>query len=182
MAWWIISTATFTIIMPSKLHRPTRAAQAHNSAAHKKYFILFVIMYIDLYYNYCNILHAHMRAPARAQEGEQVKKRIGSKLYDTGSAICILQEQKLFRTQHKQTYFIYDGSNITPVSYEDAAAMIDKYGGKTERTYLYRSGNRHGTSTVNLSTDHADRLAAYCREHEISQKKVIEDFIDSLTK
>ena len=34
-----------------------------------------------------------------------MKKRIGTKLYDTDTAIAVIPEKNLYRTQKKQTFF-----------------------------------------------------------------------------
>ena len=107
-----------------------------------------------------------------------MKKRIGSKLYDTDTALCILPEKGLYRTRKNQTYFLYDEKTITPISYDEAAAMIQAAGGGDH--LLRHRPDVKGRSKVNISADAADRLAAYCRRHGVSQKKVIEDFINSL--
>lgn len=105
-------------------------------------------------------------------------KRIGSKLYNTDTALCILPEKGLYRTQRNQTYFLYDEKTITPISFDEAAAMIQATGGGDH--LLRHRPDVNGRSKINISADSADRLAAYCRTHGVSQKKVIEDFIDSL--
>ena len=109
-----------------------------------------------------------------------MKKRIGTKLYDTDTAICVLPEKNLYRTQHKQTYFLFDGAQITPVSYEEAAEMITAAG---DGGHLLRHRpDVKGRSKIGISSDMADRLAAYCRRHGVSQISVIESFIADLTK
>ena len=111
-------------------------------------------------------------------KGGDMKKRIGSKLYDTDTALCILPDRGLYRTQRNQTYFLFDGEKITPVEYDDAAEMIREAGGGDH--LLVHRPDVKGNSRVNISAAAADRLAAYCRAHGVTQKKVIEDFIDSL--
>lgn len=106
-----------------------------------------------------------------------MKKRIGSKLYDTDTAICIDPEKGLYRAQHKQTYFLFDGEKITPVDYSDAVKMVTAMGGDH---LLKHKPDVKGNGKINVSASHLDRLAEYCRTHGISQKKLIEDFIDSL--
>lgn len=107
-----------------------------------------------------------------------MKKRIGSKLYDTDTALCIIPEKGLYRTQKNQTYFLFDGEKITPLEYADAAEMITATG---EGDHLLKhKPDVKGNSRVNISSAYADRLAEYCRRHGVSQKQVIEAFIDSL--
>ena len=105
-------------------------------------------------------------------------KRIGSKLYNTDTAICVLPEKGLYRTQRNQTYFLFDEENITPISYDEAAEMLKAAGGGDILTN--RRADYKGRSPISISVDAANRLAAYCRAHDVSQKKVIEDFINSL--
>ena len=107
-----------------------------------------------------------------------MKKRIGSKLYDTDTALCVLPDKGLYRTQHNQTYFLYDEKTITPVSYDEAAEMLTAAGG--QHILTNRRPDYKGRSSIAVSVSAANRLAAYCRKHGISQKQVIEDFINSL--
>ena len=107
-----------------------------------------------------------------------MKKRIGSKLYDTDTAICVIPEKGLYRAQKKQTYFLFDGEKITPIEYEEAAKMITAmWGGDMLKHKAYGRGKN---SSIHVSADLVDRLAVYCRRNGVSQKKVIEDFIRSL--
>lgn len=108
-----------------------------------------------------------------------MKKRIGTKLYDTDTAICVLPEKNLYRTQRNQTYFLFDGEQITPVEYDQAAEMITAAG---KSDILKRQADYKGRSPVSVSVEMANRLAAYCRRHGVSQVSVIEAFIDDLTK
>lgn len=112
-----------------------------------------------------------------------MKKRIGTKLYNTDNAVCILPEQNLYRAKHMRTYWIWDGGDqITPVSFETATEMINKYGADADKAELIRRGDHRGRSSVTISAEHAEKLTAYCKSHNLNQKKVIENFIDSLTK
>lgn len=106
-----------------------------------------------------------------------MKKRIGTKLYDTDTAICIDAGKGLYRTQRNQTYFLFDGEKITPVEYTEAAEMITAMGGDD---LLRHRPDARGRGKIAVSAAAVDRLAEYCRTHGISQKKLIEDFIDSL--
>jgi hypothetical protein len=107
-----------------------------------------------------------------------MKKRIGTKIYDTESAILVLPEKGLYRAQKKQTYFLFDGETITPVEYDQAAEMITAAGGGD--LLKHKPLGRGNNSTLNVSAPAADRLAEYCRRHGVSQKKVLEDFISNL--
>ncbi len=109
-----------------------------------------------------------------------MKKRIGSKLYDTDTAILIIPEQNLYRTQKNQTYFLFDGNIITPLDFEEAENIIKKYGSADLINMLKRKPNKKGQISVMISPSSADRLSAYCRRHKTSQKKVVEELIDTL--
>ena len=109
-----------------------------------------------------------------------MKKRIGTKLYDTDTAVLVLPENNLYRTQKNQTYFTFDGQTITPVEFDQAAEMISTAGAGDD--LLKRRPNYKGKSTISISAEYATRLAAYCRRHNVSQISVIEAFIDELTK
>lgn len=109
-----------------------------------------------------------------------MKKRIGSKLYDTDSAIIIIPDKNLYRTKRNQTYFIFDGSNITPLDYQEAEQLINDFGDSETMKYLSHKPDPKGRTKINISAASADRLSAYCRENNVTQKKVIEDYIDTL--
>ena len=108
-----------------------------------------------------------------------MKKRIGTKLYDTDTALCILPDRGLYRTQRNQTYFLFDEKQIMPISYDEAAEMIQEAGGG-DHLLISRRADYKGRSAVSISVSAANRLAEYCRRTGVSQKKVIEDFINNL--
>ena len=110
--------------------------------------------------------------------GVIMKKRIGSNLYDTNTALCIIPEKGLYRTQKNQTYFLFDGEKITPLEYADAAEMITATG-EGDHLLKHKPDNK-GRGKISVSADLMDRLSDYCRRHGVSQKQVIEAFIDSL--
>ena len=107
-----------------------------------------------------------------------MKKRIGTKLYDTETAICIDAEKGLYRTQRKQTYFMFDGKQITPIEYAEAVEMVTAMGG--DHLLKHKPYGRGNNASIAVTASYVDRLAEYCRTHGISQKKLIEKFIDSL--
>ena len=106
-----------------------------------------------------------------------MRKRIGSKLYDTDTAIKIIPEINLYRAQRKQTYFYFDGLEITPVDFLEAEKLLTKYG---LNNYLKHKSSVKGQTHIAISAASADRLSTYCRENNVTQKKVIEDYIDTL--
>ena len=106
-----------------------------------------------------------------------MKKRIGSKLYTTDTAECVDRSIGLYRQKNKQAYFICDGQDISPVSYDDAQKMLSKIG--VQDVTKHKAG-KNGQTKIGVSPAAADRLAAFCRVHGVTQKKVIEDFIYSL--
>ena len=109
-----------------------------------------------------------------------MKKRIGSKLYNTDTAISVLPEINLYRQSWGQTFFIFDGKTITPVDYIDAESIIRKSKNPEAIKLLTRKADKQGDSNIRISAASADRLSAYCRRHKTSQKKVVEDLIDTL--
>ena len=109
-----------------------------------------------------------------------MKKRIGTKLYDTESALLILPEKNLYRAKRKQTYFIFDGETLTPIDYSEAERIILQSGKADLDKYLKRVPNNKGLSGIFVSAASADKLAAYCRKNNVTQKEVIEGFIDTL--
>lgn len=109
-----------------------------------------------------------------------MKKRIGSKLYNTDTAICVLPEQHLYRAQKMQTYFRYDGETIIPVDYDEAVKMLSE-GGGADGIMTGHKASHKGCTVINVSPGAADHLAAYSRKTGISMKKIIEDYIYSLS-
>lgn len=106
-----------------------------------------------------------------------MKKRIGSKLYNTDTAICVIPELKLYKQNGRQTYFIFDESNITPVEFSKAESMLKEYG---LLKLTKRKPSKTNEASLHISPDAADRLSSYCRSHNVTQKKVLEQFIATL--
>ena len=109
-----------------------------------------------------------------------MKKRIGSKLYDTERGIPVLPEQNLYKQPSKKTFYLFDGETITPVSYDEAYNMIQGAGRNDLLSIMGRKADRKGNACIKVSAEHADKLNEYSRRMGISQKKLLEQFIDSL--
>lgn len=109
-----------------------------------------------------------------------MKKRLGTKLYNTDTAILVLPEKNLYRQSWGQTYFFFDGKTITPVDYEDAEKIILESNDSKAILTLTRKADKQGDTNIRISAASADRLALYCRQNQVTQKKVIEDYIDTL--
>ena len=109
-----------------------------------------------------------------------MKKRIGTKLYDTDKGILILPEQNLYRQPLGRSYYYFDGNKITPIPFEDAEKIIIESCNENAISSLHRKPNYKGDSHIAISAASADHLAAYCRENQVTQKKVIEDYIETL--
>lgn len=110
-----------------------------------------------------------------------MKKRIGTKLYDTDKAIPVLPEQGLYKQPNKRTFFLYDGEKITPIDYDTAADMIKQAENPDLLQYLEVKQNSRGCASQMISIDKYNRLAAYAKKVGRSQKAIIEEFIDSLS-
>ena len=106
-----------------------------------------------------------------------MKKRIGTKLYDTDTAVLLIPEINLYRTQRKQTYFYFDGSEINPVEHSEAEQLLKQHG---LDIYLKHKSSKKGQSSICIPAVSADRLSAYCRRHNVTQTEVIKNYIDSL--
>lgn len=106
-----------------------------------------------------------------------MKKRIGTKLYDTDKAELILPSAGLYKQSNKQTYFYYDGMTITPVKYDDALNLLQAAGiGDLAK----HSADCNSRAKIGISPEAADHLSSYCRAHNVTQKKIIEDYIYTL--
>lgn len=109
-----------------------------------------------------------------------MKKRIGSKFYDTERGIPVLPEQNLYKQPSKKTFYLFDGEKITPVSNDEAYNMV-RGAGKNELLSMFENkANNRGCVTVTITLDRYYKLQQYARENNTSVKSVIEMFVDSL--
>lgn len=109
-----------------------------------------------------------------------MRKRIGTKLYDTDRAELILPAIGLYKQPVRLSFFLFDGGDIHPVTVEEARDLVEQYGGPDDIRHFTRRGGRYGLSAVQISAEAADALEAYCERHGVTQKAVIEGFIKSL--
>lgn len=106
-----------------------------------------------------------------------MKKRIGTKLYDTDTAICVIPEINLYKQGRKHSYYFYDGETIQPITFPEAHDILEKYG---LLDITKRKPEKKGGTALHVSPESADHLAKYCLYRGITQKKVLEDFIATL--
>ena len=106
-----------------------------------------------------------------------MKKRIGSKLYDTDKAVCVIPELNLYKQENRQTYFIYDGTVIQPLDFSEAKKFLVEY---NITNITLRKPAKNGVASLHVSPEAADHLASYRLLHGVTQKQVIEDFIATL--
>lgn len=109
-----------------------------------------------------------------------MKKRIGSKLYDTDRATLILPDIGLYKQPARLSFFLFDGGEIRPVTVEEARDLVEKFGTTDDMRHFTRRGDRYGRGCIWVSAEAADALEAYCERHGVTQKSVIEGFIASL--
>ena len=107
-----------------------------------------------------------------------MKKRIGTKDYNTDTAILVLPDINLFRKSHSFDFFYFDGNTITPIEY-DVAKEILIQSGKEE--FLYRKPTKDGFVNIGISAPYANQLSEYCRKNNKSLKEVIESIIENLS-
>ena len=69
-----------------------------------------------------------------------MKKRIGTKLYDTDKGIPVLPEMGLYKQPLKRSFYLFDGEKITPVEYAEAEQMIKASGNADLMQYLEANG------------------------------------------
>lgn len=110
-----------------------------------------------------------------------MKKRIGSKLYDTEKGIPVIPARGLYKQPNKRTFYLFDGVTITPITYDEAADMIRGAGDPElfESVFSHKADAK-GMGRVAVSIEHLEKLAAYSRKVGIPQKKLLETYIDSL--
>ena len=109
-----------------------------------------------------------------------MKKRIGSKLYDTDKGILVLPDQHLYKQPNKRTFYIFDGATITPIEFDQAAEMIRQAGDPDLLQYIDVKSDIRGCTKLGVSIGHYRKLSEYSRRTGVSMKSLIEGFIDSL--
>ena len=109
-----------------------------------------------------------------------MKKRIGSKLYDTERGIPVLPEQNLYKQPSKKTFYLFDGEMITPISYEEAYNMV-RGAGKEELLSMFEyKATKKGYSALNIEAEYVKKVADYARAHNMSMVQVLHNLIDAL--
>lgn len=109
-----------------------------------------------------------------------MKKRIGSKLYDTEKGIPVLPDQHLYKQPNKRTFYLFDGETITPVSFEEAAEMIRGAELPDPDRFLDVKPSARGCVSLGITVDRYHKLERFAKLRGISMKSVIEAYIDSL--
>lgn len=109
-----------------------------------------------------------------------MKKRIGSKLYDTEKGIPVIPELNLYRQQNKRTFYTFDGETITPVDFDKAAEMIREAGDPDLLQYILVKANDRGVAKLSIAIEQYNKLSEYSRRTGVSMKSLVESFIDSL--
>lgn len=110
-----------------------------------------------------------------------MKKRIGTKLYDTEKAIPVLPEQGLYRQQKNRTFFFFDGETITPIEFDEAKAIIEEAGDPELLQFLQVKPNNRGCAGLMVSIDKYNKLSAYAAYVGKPLKAIVEEYIDSLS-
>ena len=109
-----------------------------------------------------------------------MKKRIGSILYDTDKSILVL-EPDIYRKKNSFLFFRFDGNAITPLSREEAESIIKESCNTEAIKYLGYSDKRNrGLGAVAVDFEHLNHLNSYCRKNKVTQKEMVEGFIDTL--
>ena len=109
-----------------------------------------------------------------------MKKRIGSKLYDTEKGIPVLPDQHLYKQPNKRTFYLFDGETITPIEFDQAEHMIREAGDPELLQYTTIKFDVRGCTKVGVDAAHFMKLSEYARRTGVSMKSLIEGFIDSL--
>ena len=109
-----------------------------------------------------------------------MKKRIGSKIYDTEKGIPVLPEKGLYKQPKNRTFYLFDGEQITPVAFDYAAEMIRGAGNPEAEKLLYVKTDPRGCARLVVTVDRYYKLERYAKAHNVSMKSIIEAYIDSL--
>lgn len=110
-----------------------------------------------------------------------MKKRIGTKIYDTDKGIPVIPEIGLYKQPLKKTFYLFDGGTITPLSFEETQNVMKGAGRDDLLSMLKRSHDAKGVTNLRIKAESVDKLAAYSRAVGRSMKSIIEDYIDSLS-
>ena len=110
-----------------------------------------------------------------------MKKRIGTKLYDTDAGIPVIPEKHLYKQPNKRTFYLFDGEKIEPLTLEQAAEMIRGEGDPDlESKWLGVKSDARGCTKIGITVDRYNKLSAYSRRTGQSMKSLVEAWIDSL--
>lgn len=110
-----------------------------------------------------------------------MKKRIGTKIYDTGKGIPVLPELGLYKQPNKRTFYLFDGEKITPISYDEAENMV-RGAGRDDLLEIFGTiGDNRGCTRITVKKDSYNKLFEYSRITGRSMKSIIENYIDSLS-
>ena len=110
-----------------------------------------------------------------------MKKRIGSKLYDTEKGIPVMPEIGLYKQPSKRTFYLFDGEKITPVEFDQAKEWIMGAGRADLLSMFDVKTDNRGSVRMAISAEHYEKLSKLSRISGISCKKLIENYIDSLS-
>lgn len=114
-----------------------------------------------------------------------MKKRVGSKLYDTDNGILILQDigitgLSLYKQPKNRSFYLYDGDQITPLELDEAAELIRRAGDPDLLRYLEVKPSPKGCVTLAVTLDRYNKLNRIAATRGVSMKSIIESYIDSL--
>lgn len=109
-----------------------------------------------------------------------MKKRIGSKLYDTEKGIPVIPARGLYKQPNKRTFYLFDGVTITPITYDEATDMIRGAGDPELLRFLEVKADSRGCTKLGITVDHYNKLQTYAAGRGVSMKALIEAYIDSL--
>ena len=109
-----------------------------------------------------------------------MKKRIGTKIYDTDKGIPVLPEQNLYKQPKNRTFYLFDGEKIEPLTIDQAESIVRESGNLDLLSYLDVKPSRKGCVTVGISYDHFRKLDRYAARNGRPMKSILEEYIDSL--
>ena len=110
-----------------------------------------------------------------------MKKRIGTKIYDTEKGIPVIPELCLYKQPNKRTFYIFDGEKITPLDFTEAEKMVVGAGRDDLLSMFGVKADSRGVVRFAIKQTSYDKLAEYSRKTGRSMKSIIEAYIDSLS-
>ena len=114
-----------------------------------------------------------------------MKKRIGSKLYDTDNGVLVVPDvtpgKHLYKQPKNRTFYFFDGVTIQPVTFDEAADIIRGAGDPDLLRFLEVKPSPRGCVSLSVvSPERFYKLERIAKARGVSIKSRVEAWIDGL--